>query len=295
MSPTDQNYQQHLNEYYDKQSAVYSATYTGEGRYPTGHHRLQITLKMVEEMETKPQTIIDAGCGDARMVIELQKRGLNCTGFDPSEGMLEVGRALLKENGMSEDLISQGDIYNIPAEDNSVDLVLALGVLENLDKHEEIFAECRRVLKPNGRVLFSVDNHLFSLFTFNKHTVHFYKEFFKDINVPDDVRNEVLTNIAKWMNIDDVQEIERIIGDHQIEKSEVAIPEYNRLNVDDEMRKMGFATERLRFYHVHPIPPRFEGEHPDLFKDFAEKLETSEYDWHSTLMCNCMLVQVFPI
>lgn len=295
MSPTDQSYQQHLNEYYDKQSAVYSATYTGEGRYPTGHHRLQITLAMIDELNPKPQTVIDAGCGDARMVIELQKRGINCTGFDPSEGMLKIGRELLKENNMSEDLISQGDIYSIPAADQSADLILALGVLENLDKHEEIFNEFKRVLKPKGRALFSVDNHLFSLFTFNKHTVHFYKRFFDDLKVPADIRNEVLREIGTWMNVDDVKEIERIIGDNQIDKNHVAVPEYNRLNVDDEMRKMGFATERLRFYHVHPIPPRFESKHPDLFKGFAEKLETSEYDWHSTLMCNCMLVQVFQV
>jgi hypothetical protein len=40
-----------------------------------------------------------------------------------------------------------------------------------------------------------------------------------------------------------------------------------------------------------PPPPRFEKKYPELFRGFAERLETSEYDWHSTLLCNCMLVQ----
>jgi len=250
---------------------------------------------MIDEMDPKPQTVIDAGCGDARMVIELKKRGIDCTGFDISEGMLDVGRELLKENDLPKDLVTKGDIYSIPAEDHSADLILALGVLENLDRHKDIFNEFRRVLKPDGRILVSVDNHLFSLFTFNKHTVHFFKRFFEDLNISDDIRSEVLRDIGKWMNVEDVEEIERIIGDSQIEKDHVDIPEYHRLNVDDEFRKQGFAPERLRFYHVHPVPPRLEKKYPDLFRQFAEGLETPDYDWHSTLMCNCMLVQAFQV
>ena len=284
-------YGQQLKNYYDRQSAVYSATYTGEGRYPTGFHRLQIALAMVDAIRPRPKKVLDAGCGDARMVIGLQKRGIPCTGFDVSAGMLRVGRELLRNAKLSEDLIGEGDIYDIPAKKNSLDLLLSLGVLENLDRHNRLFAEFRRVLKPKGRVLISLENHLFSLFTFNQHTLRFLQRLFKDIRIPANIRSSVLRDIASWLHLKDIEQVERIIEDRQIKREHVAIPEYDRLNVDSELRKFGFATERLRFYHVHPLPPRFEKKYPELFRGFAERLETPEYDWHSTILCNCMLVQ----
>lgn len=294
-APSRDTYQKHLREYYDKKSAVYSATYTGKGRYPTGLHRLKIALALVGQMKPRPKKVLDAGCGDGRMVIELQKRHIACAGFDISEGMLEVGRTLLKEAKLSPELISLGDIYKIPAKAGSLDLLLSLGVLENLDRHEDLFKEFRRVLKPKGRILISLENHLFSLFTFNQHTLRFLQRLFKDIKIPGSIRNKVLREIGSWLHLDDIEQVERIIEDRQIKKDKIAIPEYDRLNIDSELRKFGFATERLRFYHVHPLPPRFEKKYPKLFRGFAERLETSEYDWRSTLLCNCMLVQAVKI
>ncbi|MDD5041836.1 MAG: methyltransferase domain-containing protein [Candidatus Peribacteraceae bacterium] len=290
-SMTREQYKMHLKDYYDRQSAVYSATYTGEGRYPTGHHRLWISLAMIDAIEPKPQTVLDAGCGDARLIVELSKRGINATGFDISDGMIDVGRKILKEHDLPEDRIAIGDIYKIPVADNSLDLLIALGVLENLDHHDELFTEFRRVLKPKGRILISLDNQLFSLFSFNQYTIRFYKKLLESIDVPTEERNEVLREMASWFHIEDIEQIDRIIGDHQIQKDHVDIPVYNRLSVDPELRPFGFATERLRFYHVHPLPPRFEKKFPELFRGFAEKLETSDYDWRSSLLCNCMLVQ----
>lgn len=288
-------YQEHLTSYYDRQSKVYSATYTGEGRYPTGFHRLQIALAMIDQIRPKPKAVLDAGCGDARMVIELRKRKIPCTGFDVSQGMLDMGQKLLREAKLPENLVTLGDIYKIPAKKDSLDLLLSLGVLENLDRHADLFKEFRRVLKPKGRILISLENHLFSLFTFNQHTLRFLQRLFRDIKIPGAIRDEVLREIGSWLHLDDIEQVERIIEDRQIKREHVAIPEYDRLNIDSELRKFGFATERLRFYHVHPLPPRFEKKYPKLFKGFAEALETSEYDWRSTLLCNCMLVQAVKL
>ncbi|MEO7547350.1 MAG: class I SAM-dependent methyltransferase [Ramlibacter sp.] len=293
MSETEREaYKKQLKDYYDRQAAVYHTAYTGEqGRYPTARHRMEICLTLVDQIEPRPQTILDAGCGDARMVVELNKRGYQCTGFDVSDGLLDLGRKHLKDAGLPETLISTGDIYKIPAADKSVDVVMSLGVMENLDDHEAIFKEFHRILRPGGRILVSLDNHLFSLMTFNQHTVGFFKSLFEDIDIPQEARNNVLRKIAGWMNIDDVQQIDRIIEDRQIDRKAVKLPVYHRLNVDDEFRRNGFRPDRLRFCHVHPLPPRFEKEYPELFGAFAEKLETPEYKWQNTLLCNCMIVQ----
>mgnify|MGYP000098891539 FL=1 len=202
-----------------------------------------------------------------------------------------MGRKYLGEAGLAATLISKGDIYKIPAADASQDLVLSLGVMENLDDHAAIFKEFRRVLRPGGRILVSLENHLFSLLTFNQHTIRFFKSLFDDVSVPASVRDEVLRKIGSWMDLGDIQQVERIIEDRQINRQGVTLPVYHRLNVEEAFRSHGFKLDELRFCHVHPIPPRFEKDHPELFGAFAEKLESAEYKWQHSLLCNCMIVQ----
>jgi len=295
MSENQEDYKKKLKEYYDEKSAVYSATYTGEGRYPTGLQRQKIAIEMIDCIDPKPESILDAGCGDARMIIELSKIGLAARGFDLSDGMLNVGRKLLRENQLSESLIESGDVYKISSADSSHDLLLSLGVIENLDRHKELFEEFSRVLKPGGRILVSLENQLFSLFTFNKHTLRFLGDFFGKIGVPSDTSREVLKELGTLLNVDEVEYVSRIIGDDQIDREGVDLPVYHTLNIKSEMKKLGFELEKLRYYHVHPIPPRFENQFPEVFGDLALSLESAQETDYSALVCNCMLVQAVKI
>ena len=284
-------YQEQLTDYYNKQSGVYHTAYTGEGRYPTARHRMETCLNLIAQIEPRPEVILDAGCGDARILTELVKRGFNCTGFDVSDGLLDLGKARLQDAGFSPALIEKGDIYSIPAADNSCDLVLSLGVMENLDRHEEIFNEFRRVLKPGGRVLISLENHLFSLLTFNRQTVGFYKSLFTDSGIPAEIQDQVLGKISGWLDLPSIEQKARPIEDRQMDRAAVNLPVYHRLNIHEELEKFRFYPDKLRFCHVHPLPPRFETEYPKLFSDYAQTLETPEYKWQNTLLCNCMIVQ----
>lgn len=291
MNPSESEYKNHLNKYYNEKVDVYHSTYTGEGRYPTAKQRLMITMDLLAQMNPKPEKILDVGCGDARAVIETTNAGYFCIGFDFSEGMVKLGKQLLTEANLSEDLIKTGDIYKIPYKDNHFDTLLCLGVVENLPNYSDIFSEFRRVLKPRGRIIISLDNHLFSLFTFNKHTIQFYKELFDSISLPKNIRDKVLKEFGHWFHVENVKQIARPIEDVQINKEGIKIPKYNALNVHEGFNQLGFQIEKLRYYHYHPIPPRFEKDHPDLFRSFAEALETPQDDWRGGILCNQMLIQ----
>ena len=96
-------------------------------------------------------TILDCGCGWAQLGELLTARKYNYNGYELSAKKVKH----CQELGMQ---VQQADISNLPAQNNSADLVICMEVLEHLEY--EIFcrvcAELNRVLKPKGMLIITV-------------------------------------------------------------------------------------------------------------------------------------------
>ena len=99
--------------------------------------------------------ILDAGCGSGPLFAALRDRGAVVTGFDKSAGMVELARRRL---GAGADLRVADLGGPLPFPDGSFDDVVASLVLHYLEDWEPALAELRRVLKPGGRLLVSVEH-----------------------------------------------------------------------------------------------------------------------------------------
>jgi SAM-dependent methyltransferase len=99
--------------------------------------------------------ILDAGCGSGPLFATLRDRGAIVTGFDASAGMLALARRRL---GPDADLhvAELGSPLSFP--DGAFDDVVASLVLHYLEDWGPALAELRRVLKPGGRLIVSVDH-----------------------------------------------------------------------------------------------------------------------------------------
>ncbi|MED7929080.1 methyltransferase domain-containing protein [Nonomuraea sp. LP-02] len=99
--------------------------------------------------------ILDAGCGAGPLFAALRDRGAVVTGVDASAGMLELARRRL---GAEADLRVVDLAGPLPFPDDTFDDVVASLVLHYLEDWGPTLAEIRRVLKPGGRLLVSVDH-----------------------------------------------------------------------------------------------------------------------------------------
>ena len=102
--------------------------------------------------------ILDAGCGSGPLFAALRDRGATVTGIDRSAGMLEQARRRL---GDGADLQVADLGSPLPFPDDTFDDVTASLVLHYLEDWGAALAELRRVLKPGGRLIASV-NHPFA-------------------------------------------------------------------------------------------------------------------------------------
>jgi ubiquinone/menaquinone biosynthesis C-methylase UbiE len=99
--------------------------------------------------------VLDAGCGSGPLSAALLAKGAVVTGFDSSSAMLKLARQRLGENA---DLHLADLSQPLPFADGTFDDVVVSLVLHYLRDWTAPLAELRRVLKPGGRLLLSV-NH----------------------------------------------------------------------------------------------------------------------------------------
>ncbi len=103
----------------------------------------------------KDTKILDAGCGQGLLVQHFKDKGYDIIGIDAFYGS---------------EYVKQDDILNNSFEDNSFDIILCLDVIEHfqLDQQETLVKELTRILRPSGKMIWSIPNlaHLSSRFSF---------------------------------------------------------------------------------------------------------------------------------
>ena len=136
---------------YDSFAEAYSAE--NEANLINAYYERPAMLALAGDVAGR--RILDAGCGSGPLFAALRNRGAIVTGFDKSTGMLELARRRL---GDGADLQVADLSCPLPFPDGAFDDVTASLVLHYLEDWGPALAELRRVLKPGGRLIVSVDH-----------------------------------------------------------------------------------------------------------------------------------------
>jgi SAM-dependent methyltransferase len=145
-------------DHYDSFAESYSAE--NESSLLNAYYERPAMLGLAGEVAGR--RILDAGCGSGPLSAALGAKGAVVTGFDSSPAMLELARQRL---GESADLHLADLGRPLPFADDSFDDVVASLVLHYLEDWSAPLAELRRVLKPGGRLILSVNHPTVSVVT----------------------------------------------------------------------------------------------------------------------------------
>jgi ubiquinone/menaquinone biosynthesis C-methylase UbiE len=126
-------------------------------KFMTGGRLDQIKDRIAELVEPGDR-VLDIGCGTGTLGVRCMKKGASFVGLDSAEYMIEETRRNAARAGVSERLtVVQDSVTQTGAHfpDNCFDVVtstMALGEFPR-DFLDHVLRECRRILKPGGRLL----------------------------------------------------------------------------------------------------------------------------------------------
>jgi ubiquinone/menaquinone biosynthesis C-methylase UbiE len=116
-----------------------------------GEELLESAKQFINLLESNP-SILDVGCGPGRDMAWFESQGINVTGVDYTQAMLELARSKVRG------LLVQTDMRKMPFKAHSVDGIWCNASLLHLPKTESPAAllEFKRILKPNGILFLAV-------------------------------------------------------------------------------------------------------------------------------------------
>ncbi|GAB3147664.1 class I SAM-dependent methyltransferase [Micromonospora sonneratiae] len=138
-------------DHYDVFAERYSAD--NETNLINGYYERPAMIRLAGDV--RGRRILDAGCGSGLLSAALRERGAIVTGFDSSPAMVELAARRLGEDAT---LLVADLSEPLPFADGVFDDVVVSLVLHYLEDWTAPLAELRRVLRPGGRLLLSV-NH----------------------------------------------------------------------------------------------------------------------------------------
>ena len=117
-------------------------------------------LRILGRVEGK--RILDAGCGNGYLCRLLSKKGAEMVGADVSKRAIEIAEDIEKNESMNIEY-HVGSVCNLSmCSDGEFDAVVSNLVLQDLQDIDKAVAELHRVLKPDGKFVFSIMHPCFS-------------------------------------------------------------------------------------------------------------------------------------
>ena len=111
------------------------------------------------ECKTRPDLVLDLGCGTGKMTLELARRGYDMTGIDYSPDMLDVARSVAEEEGQDILWLCQDmrefELYGTV--DAAVCCLDCINHLETEDDLESCFSLVHNYLIPDGIFIFDIN------------------------------------------------------------------------------------------------------------------------------------------
>jgi SAM-dependent methyltransferase len=107
---------------------------------------------LLEVAEFSPgQHVLDVACGPGHLAAAAAARGAAAHGLDFSAAMVGVARKTHPEI-----VVIEGDAEDLPYPDSMFHAAVSSFGMNHVPRPQAALAECRRVLKPGGRVAFTV-------------------------------------------------------------------------------------------------------------------------------------------
>lgn len=133
---------------FEKQTSIFGGEHSPFARRPHS------PLAWLEPLEPD-MIVLDVACGAGHVAEQLAPHVRQVVGIDLTPALLELGAERVREAGITNVLLQEGNAAELPFLDASFDLVVCRGAMHHFLHPEQPIAEMARVCRPDGRVVVS--------------------------------------------------------------------------------------------------------------------------------------------
>jgi 2-polyprenyl-3-methyl-5-hydroxy-6-metoxy-1,4-benzoquinol methylase len=282
-------------------SRYYADYYENSGAYPPVH--TAIVRELLENIRAK--TLLDAGCGPASMLRDLNQSNLQRFGFDLTPEMLTEGRRVLSAQGVPEDHLWQGSVLDPRAFSSGpitaperYDAAICFGVLPHVPAESDlsVLSNLTSAVRPGGMVACEARNELFSLFTLNRYSRDFFRRRLIEESkllalAGDDAGKRSLTLALERLDVQFRMDLPPMRKGYENEPGydEVLSRTHNPFELRDLAVKAGLRDVEVLFYHYHALPPMLESVVPAIFRRVSLAMEDPR-DWRGHFMASAFIL-----
>lgn len=194
----------HIGKYYQSEE-YYSHQENKSGFIPKIYESVKkVNLKHKRKLATKGMkvgTMLEIGCGVGDFLHEMEQRGWNCTGIEPSKEAKAIAQNRVKAN-----ILNPEDLATL--KDESFDLITMWHVLEHVDNLKDEVRHLQRLLKKGGRLVLALPN-------FKSTDAEYYREYWAAYDVPRHLNHfcrESINNIFKTTKLQ-LKKIDKLVWD----------------------------------------------------------------------------------
>lgn len=117
-----------------------------------------------EILPPAPARILECGSGSGEVSAWLAANGYDVVLLDASPSALAFAEKRFQREGLSGEFVL-GNVYDLPFEDASFDVVTSFGLLEHFEDVDNVIAEMARVTRPGGMLFADIVTERFSVQT----------------------------------------------------------------------------------------------------------------------------------
>jgi len=282
-------------------SRYYKDYYENSSAYPPVH--TAIIRDLLEENGTR--TMLDAGCGPASMLRDLNLSDMQRFGFDLTPEMLAEGQRVLGEQGVPENHLWLGSVLDAhafrrgpSAAPEYYDAAICFGVLPHVPAGSDLSVLNNLVgsVRSGGMVACEARNELFSLFTLNRYSRDLFRSRLIEepgllASAGDSSELEKLQKALEGLDLQFRMDLPRTRKGYENEPGydEVLSRTHNPFELRELAVQVGLRNVEVLFYHYHALPPMLESAAPAIFRRASLAMENPR-DWRGHFMASAFIL-----